>query len=72
MAKTAATIDEAPVTPTHIRYIGHPSHDENPTTTVFGKLFRRHQWVPLANLDGTNPDKKALNDIAKIALKALD
>lgn len=44
----------------HIRFIGHPTHDENPTTTVFGKLFRRHVWVPVANLDGTNPDKKAL------------
>lgn len=44
----------------HIRFVGHPSEDENSATVVFGKQFFRGKWVPISNLDGTNPDKKAL------------
>lgn len=45
---------------THIRFVGHPSQDENSACVVFGKQFYRGKWVPWANLDGTNPEKKAL------------
>lgn len=45
---------------THIRFIGHPSQEENSATVVFGKQFYRGKWVPISNLDGGNPDKKAL------------
>jgi hypothetical protein len=44
----------------HIRFVGHPSDSENSATVVFGKQFYRGKWVPLSNLDGGNPDKKAL------------
>jgi hypothetical protein len=47
--------------PTHIRFIGHPSDDENSSTSVFGKVFYRGKWVPLANLNGGNPEKRALD-----------
>ena len=46
--------------PTHIRFIGHPSDDEHSATEVFGKRFYRGKWVPIANLNGGNPEKKAL------------
>jgi hypothetical protein len=61
--KTAPADDKKAETtkePTHIRYVGHPSQDENSTCTVFGKAFQRGKWVPLANLNGGNPEKKAL------------
>lgn len=46
--------------PSHIRFIGYPSDDEHSSTEVFGKRFYRGKWVPLSNLDGGNPEKKAL------------
>lgn len=47
--------------PTHVRFIGTKSDDtEASSCVVFGKNFYRGKWVPISNLDGTNPDKKAL------------
>jgi hypothetical protein len=48
--------------PTHVRFVGHPDHREDPATVVFGKRFHRWKWVPLANLDGTAPDKVPLTE----------
>lgn len=48
---------------THVRFVGHASDDEHSATEVFGKRFYRGKWVPIANLDGTNPEKKALSDV---------
>lgn len=55
-------------TDSHIRFVGHSEDGENSVCTVFGKNFRRGVWVPFSNLDGTNPDKKALTEgqIAKL------
>lgn len=67
MTKAKEDIDTADVaveaktgSSTHIRFVGHPSDDENSATVVFGKQFYRGKWVPITNLDGTNRDKKAL------------
>lgn len=46
----------------HIRWIGDTSSNEAPHTSVFGKLFHRGKWVPVANLTGENKDKAALSD----------
>ncbi len=48
--------------PTHIRFVGNASSDESSECVVFGKRFYRGKWVPLANLNGSNPDKKALDE----------
>lgn len=69
-AETKAAVAKAPETkkterpkgpPTHIRFIGHPSDDENSSTSVFGKVFYRGKWVPIENLNGGNPEKRAMH-----------
>lgn len=61
-AEFGETATETKAGASHIRFVGHPSEDENSACTVFGKTFYRGKWVPLTNLDGTNPEKKALTE----------
>lgn len=63
------TKEATPTKPTHIRFIGTAGDDtENSSCSVFGKVFFRGKWVPLTNLDGTNPDKTPLTEAQMVKL----